>query len=182
MQSQSRLQEEAVDVVINFLVRQRGSYVTWPCLPTCSNTIPATDVNLIRCRHVRSCLLSAAATRHSLTPFPHSVWSCLDVHMTDLSHGWSGGGVREGEGGNIGCRYCLRGAGCTMVWTIQPLFYWKHDFVREIGVCGLCAHVGYMHEKTVVASAHLSMCFIVLKSLYGKIPIGPDSRLNYLYK
>jgi len=32
MQSQPRLQEEAVDVVINFLASQRGSYVRLPCL------------------------------------------------------------------------------------------------------------------------------------------------------
>jgi len=55
-------------------------------LPALGNTIPApaTDVNLNRCRRVHSCLLSAAATWHFLTPFPHST--------TDLSHGWSGGG------------------------------------------------------------------------------------------
>jgi len=45
MQSQPRLQEGVVGVVINFLVRQRGSYITWPCLPACGNTIPATTVD-----------------------------------------------------------------------------------------------------------------------------------------
>jgi len=93
MQSRHWLQEGVVCVVINCLVRQRGSCVTWPCLPACGNTIPApaTDVNLTTFCHVRRCLPSAAATRCFLNvPFPHPVRGWLDVHMTDLSQGWSG--------------------------------------------------------------------------------------------
>ena len=88
MQSQPRLQEVAVFVVINFLARQRGSYVTRPCLPAIGKTIPAptTAVSLTRWYHVRRGLLSrrqlsAAATWHSLPS--------LCLWLTGRSRDWS---------------------------------------------------------------------------------------------
>ena len=149
MQSRHWLQEGVVCVVINCLVRQRGSCVTWSCLPARGNTIPApaTRVSLTRCHHVRRCLLSTAAMQRSVTPFCNSVWGLLDIHTTDLSHGWSHGWSKDVKTGR---RYLVCGVGCTMLQFIQLLFYWKLDFVRGICVCGLYAYVGYMRENTVL--------------------------------
>jgi len=82
MQLQPRLQQRAVGVVIYFLARQ-GQLCNMT-LPACGNTAlaPATDVNLTMLRWLRlqteciicRCLLYVAATRRSLTSFPHPVW------------------------------------------------------------------------------------------------------------
>jgi len=141
MQSRPPLQERAVDVVINFLARQRGSCVMWPYLPACGNTVraPTTDVNLPRCRRVRRCLisrrrLSGTTTRRSLALFPHS--DGLDVHTTDLSLTV----VRGGSG-------TLATSTASIVLGIRRCRLYNFCFTENAIFCGaqLCAGCTRMH-------------------------------------
>jgi len=143
MQSQPRLQEEAFGMVINFLARPRGSYVTWPCLHAATRYQhqQQMSISLDAAMYVNVhtvLLLHDAPSLHSLT-LSGANWT-----FTRLIYLMGGPGRGEG-GGNTGCQYYLRGAGYTMVRTIQLLFYWKHDFVRGIGV--VC--VGYVHMRGI---------------------------------
>jgi len=158
MQSQRRLQEGTVGVVMNFLARQRGSYVIWPFLHAATwhqhqqqmsislDAAAARTAEWVqRHRTLLFTILCAAATRRSLT---HSLPSLYLGH----SHDWSVSlVVRGGRGGrNIGHWYCLRGAGYTTVCTVELLFYWKHDFVQGVGMCGLYTQPGYLCKNTVL--------------------------------
>ena len=140
MQSRPQLQEEAVDVVINSLVRQTGSYVTWRCLPACSNTVPATDVSLTRCHHLHRCF----ATRHSLSS------PCLG--MTGHSHDFSVSRGRSQEHWPpvLPLLCGVYGSGDYMTFILLKMrFCAWYMRMRVICICGVYAYAGYMCENTV---------------------------------
>jgi len=133
MQSQPRLQEVAVFVVINFLARQRGSYVTRPCLPAIGKTIPAptTAVSLTRWYHVRRCLLShrrlsAAATCHSLPSLTLSVADWTFTRLICLT-----GGLGDEEAGT------LAASTASVAWGIQWYGLYSFYFAENVIMCGV---------------------------------------------
>ena len=153
MQSQRRLQEGAVGVVINFLARQKGRYVTW--LPACGNTMPApaTDVNLVRCRLATTAEWVIRHRMPLLLCLFFIVYSALLVHdtpspcfgLTRRSHDWSVSQVVWGWGGNIGHWYCLRGAGYRKVRCIQLLLTENAILCgyRHVRIIRICMKIRY---------------------------------------
>ena len=129
-------------------------------LPACGNTIlaPTTDVNLTRCRHVRRCLLSAAATLHSLTPFltlSAATLSAADWTFTRLSHRWS----EEEEAGTL----------ASMVRGIQRCGLYNFYFTENTILCGVQAYAGlYAYAgcarkyDTAVTNLLLLLCCIAV--------------------
>jgi len=177
MQSRPPLQERAVDVVINFLARQRVSCVMWPYLPACGYTVraPTTDVNLPRCRRVRRCLisrrrLSGTTTRRSLALFPHS--DGLDVHTTDVSYGGPGEGREHWPPALPPSCWVYDGADYTTFVLLKTRFSAGHSCVRVVPVCMVYAQKYGSH---FIFTSRAPRCGILLNLTFGLLPHSPPS-------
>ena len=144
------------------------------------NTIlaPTTDVSLTRCRHIRCCLLSAAATWRSLTPFPGFVCGWLDVH-TCLT-----GCPRRRRRRVHWALWCGVYDGADYTTFILP----KTRFCVGIGMCGLCAYARYVHKNTILqlltllllrCIAVLHRCGLLLQTKYHGLSVILPVTLSY---
>jgi len=104
-------------------------------MPACGHT---TTSNAVNCRvgaHIIRCyLLCSAAIWHSLTPSPHAVWGWLNVHITDLSCGWSRRGVGVWLVGfkSHSTHYrSFRGRFLQAIWPNQQSKHWRKPVGRQ---------------------------------------------------